>query len=65
MSGIGGIVRWDGGPVSDSRLRTMMHLIAHRGPDGLTWKTGDGVGLGHALQALRRSETHRRPQPVS
>jgi asparagine synthase (glutamine-hydrolysing) len=65
MSGIGGIVRWDGGPVSDSRLRTMMHLIGHRGPDGLTWKTGDGVGFGHALQALRRSETHRRPQPVS
>jgi asparagine synthase (glutamine-hydrolysing) len=65
MSGIGGIVRWDGGPVSESRLRTMMHLVAHRGPDGLTWGTSDGVGLGHALQALRRSETHQRPQPVS
>ena len=65
MSGIGGIVRWDGGPVSESRLRTMMRLVAHRGPDGLTWNTGDGVGFGHALHALRRSDSRQRPQPVS
>ncbi len=65
MSGIGGIVRWDGGPVSESRLRTMTQLVAHRGPDGLTWEAGAGVGFGHALQALRRSESRQRPQPVS
>ncbi len=65
MSGIGGIVRWDGGPVAEPELRTMMRLVAHRGPDRLTWRIGDGVGLGHALQAMRRCELDQRPQPVS
>jgi len=30
MSGIGGIVRWDGGPVAEHELRTMMQAAAHR-----------------------------------
>ena len=56
MSGIGGIVRCDGGPVAERVLRMMMRLVAHRGPDGLTWRIDDAVGLGHALHAMRRSE---------
>ena len=49
MSGIAGIVRFDGAPVAPELLGNMMKCLAHRGPDGKSsWIAASAV-LGHCM----------------
>jgi asparagine synthase (glutamine-hydrolysing) len=48
LSGIGGIVRMDGGPVDDAALRRMAACLAFRGPDGAGARADSSCGLAHA-----------------
>jgi asparagine synthase (glutamine-hydrolysing) len=49
MSGIAGIVRFDGKPVSVERIESLRQSIRHRGPDGaFSWRDGN-VGLVNCL----------------
>jgi asparagine synthase (glutamine-hydrolysing) len=45
VCGIAGIVRADGGSVTEAALRRMAAAQRHRGPDGYGIATGPGVGL--------------------
>ena len=49
MSGIAGIFRRDGGPVSPEALQRMLAAIAHRGPDKQAIWHGGAAGLGNCL----------------
>lgn len=62
MSGIVGIINWDGAPVDRRLLKRMTAALAVRGPDAQhTWVHG-GVGLGHAwLQTTEQSAPHNIP----
>lgn len=49
MSGIAGIVRFDGAPVEPGQIERMTAAMAHRGPDGIRhWSTGS-VALGQCM----------------
>jgi asparagine synthase (glutamine-hydrolysing) len=49
VSGIAGVVRFDGAPVLPSDVDRMIGAIAHRGPDGIdTWINGS-VGLANGM----------------
>jgi asparagine synthase (glutamine-hydrolysing) len=48
VSGLAGLLAWDGRPVAASLIERMLERIAHRGPDGRACRTGPGVGLGQA-----------------
>jgi len=63
MSGIGGIVRWDGQPVNSQQITGMMNRIRHRGPDGISVFNSGMIGLGHAALALHTRDQHR-DQPL-
>ena len=53
MCGIAGIVGGAGGPPVDlDRVRSMLAVIAHRGPDGHGLFRDDRVGLGHARLSI-------------
>lgn len=63
MSGITGIFRLDGTPVSSEVLQRMTDKMAHRGPDGSgSWNDGP-VGLGHRMLCTT-PESLRERQPV-
>ena len=47
MCGISGIVRKDGSPVEEQRIRHMTDLVAHRGPDDSGLFFRPGLALGH------------------
>ena len=49
MSGIAGIVRFDGGAPEPGRVERMTAAIAHRGPDGLAHWQGQAAALGHCM----------------
>ncbi|MDP9171908.1 MAG: lasso peptide isopeptide bond-forming cyclase [Acidobacteriota bacterium] len=49
MSGIAGIFRRDGGPVSTVDLQRMLSAIAHRGPDRSDFWCEGSVGLGNCM----------------
>jgi asparagine synthase (glutamine-hydrolysing) len=49
LSGIAGIIRFDGGPVDPARLHRMTDAMAHRGPDGIAHWVEGSVGLGHCM----------------
>lgn len=53
MSGIAGIVWWNGCQVSPSDFSGMVSLMTHRGPDGLAYSSSGNVGMAQALLALR------------
>lgn len=62
MSGLAGIVRWDGGPVETAAVDRMLDRIRHRGPHGLHSVVNGSVGLGHAHTAIAaREEGWRQP----
>ncbi len=63
MSGIAGIVHWDGRPVADGDLGRMLGAIRHRGPDGLVGEVTESVALGQARLAMR-AEEREHTQPV-
>lgn len=63
MSGICGIINFDGAPVELSVLKGMAQAAAHRGPDGVEYWIRDGAGL--ANLALRITpESLREVQPL-
>ena len=64
MSGIAGIIHWNGEPVERSDLDRMVGLMQHRGPDGIESDTSGPVALSHAKMCLRHEERDWRPQPV-
>ncbi len=64
MSGIAGIIRFDGGRVDLNQIHKMTGAMGHRGPDGINswWK--ESVLLGHCL--LRTTEeSHEENQPLA
>jgi len=62
LSGICGIVDFDGAPVDPDLLRKLAQAAAHRGPDGIRCWTDGNVGLGHlALYATSEAERERQP----
>jgi asparagine synthase (glutamine-hydrolysing) len=56
MSGIFGLVRFDGAAVSSSDLARMGNSLRHRGPDRRTVAIDDPVGLGHCLMRVNRED---------
>jgi asparagine synthase (glutamine-hydrolysing) len=63
VSGIAGVIRLDGQPVTDSDTATLQHAIARRGPDA----TGEWVGRAELLlHSLLRttSESAQESQPL-
>ena len=56
MSGIAGIVSWEGRSIAAERVQAMLELISHRGPDGLFSDVEGSVGLGTARLALSPAE---------
>jgi len=63
MSGICGIVNWDGKPVDPELLRKMADAAAYRGPDGINYWIEDNVGLAH-LALHTTPESVREEQPL-
>lgn len=56
MSGLCGIVRFDGASVAEGDLERQMKALAHRGPDRTrTWARGP-VGLGHLMMRITRED---------
>lgn len=49
MSGIAGIIRFDGAPVEPGLIEKMTTALAHRGPDGIDHWTRGSVALGHCM----------------
>jgi asparagine synthase (glutamine-hydrolysing) len=64
MSGIAGIIHFDGKPVEPGLIEKMTSAMAHRGPDGINhWRKGP-VALGHCM--LRTTpESLEEHQPVT
>jgi asparagine synthase (glutamine-hydrolysing) len=63
LSGICGVIRFDGGEVEPSWLEGMVEVARHRGPDGVgRWLEG-GVGLAH-LALHVTPESVRESQPL-
>jgi asparagine synthase (glutamine-hydrolysing) len=64
MSGIVGIVHFDGSPAASSLLRTLTDFLVFRGPDAQrTWVKGN-VGFGHTLFKTTE-ESERDCQPLT
>ncbi len=59
MSGIGGVIFWDGRPAAEALAASVMEPIRHRGPDGVRWEARGPAALGQACLALRREEVGR------
>jgi asparagine synthase (glutamine-hydrolysing) len=49
MSGIAGVVRFDGAPIEPGLIEGMTAALSHRGPDGLSQWSDGPVGMGHCL----------------
>lgn len=64
MSGIFGLLRFDGGTVASSELEAMAEAMAHRAPDGRNCKVLGSVGLGHCLMRVN-VEDRFEAQPLS
>ena len=52
MSGIFGIIRFDGGRVADRDVERLGEAMAYRGPDGRELATAGPVGLGRSLMRV-------------
>ncbi len=60
MSGICGVIYFDGRPIGDE-LRQMGNVLQHRGPDGIgTWQDGN-VGLTHLALNLFKNTVEKQP----
>jgi asparagine synthase (glutamine-hydrolysing) len=65
MSGIAGIVNWNGAPVDRALLKRMTEFMAFRGPDAQEIWTEGSAGLGHALlRTTHESVGERQPASV-
>lgn len=49
MSGVVGVVHWDGRPVTPGMVEAMTEAIRHRGPDGIAHWQGGPVALGQLM----------------
>jgi len=63
MSGIVGIIHFDGKPVAAGQIEQMTAAIAYRGPDGINHWVDGPVALGHCLlrttpEALAETQPH-------
>ncbi len=63
MSGLCGIIHFDGAPVRRPALRTMAEAAVHRGPDGVRFWSGGGAALAH-LALHVTPEDRRAQQPL-
>ena len=64
MSGIAGIIRFDGAPVEPGQIEAMTAAMAHRGPDGIAHWSKGAVALGHCM--LRTTpESLEEAQPLT
>jgi asparagine synthase (glutamine-hydrolysing) len=63
MSGICGLVNFDGAPVDPELLRKMAEASAYRGPDGIRYWVQDNVGFAH-LALNTTPESLREKQPL-
>jgi asparagine synthase (glutamine-hydrolysing) len=63
VSGICGIVNFDGAPVDPELLKKMAEAAAYRGPDGIHYWIQDNVGLAH-LALHTTPESLREHQPL-
>jgi asparagine synthase (glutamine-hydrolysing) len=63
MSGIGGIIQFNGPPINPLDLERMMQRIHHRGPDGINAVSQAMIALGHANLVLHRRERMQK-QPL-
>jgi asparagine synthase (glutamine-hydrolysing) len=62
VSGICGIVNFDGAPVDPEVLKNMAQAAAHRGPNGIHYHTEGSVGFAHlALNITPESVRERQP----
>lgn len=52
MCGIVGLLPKQAAPPDEGLLRRMTETLAHRGPDGEGFWTGEGIGLGHRRLAI-------------
>jgi asparagine synthase (glutamine-hydrolysing) len=64
MSGIAGILAFDGAPVDPGRIESMTQAMAHRGPDGIHHWRSTSVALGHCLLHTTAESMEER-QPLS
>lgn len=63
VSGIAGLIRFDGRPAGAAAARAMVQAMAHRGPDGIrTWAQG-AAALGHCMLHTT-PESLREVQPL-
>lgn len=63
MSGICGIIHFDGKPVDPDLLHGMANIMAYRGPDGIDYWIEGSVGLAH-LMLFTTPESLRERQPL-
>jgi asparagine synthase (glutamine-hydrolysing) len=64
MSGIVGVVQFDGSPVESGLLRKLTNFLAFRGPDNQQTWIKDNVGFGHVLFKTTE-ESERDSQPLT
>ena len=65
MSGICGVCHWNMTPVEPASLQDMARAAAYRGPDGISFWLGEGVGLAHlALHVTPEQQRERLPLVV-
>jgi len=64
VSGIAGIVRFDGAPVAAGLVETMTAAMAHRGPDGISHWLGGAAALGQCMLATTAESLEER-QPLA
>ena len=64
MSGIAGIIRFDGGPVEPGQIEKMTAAMSYRGPDGINHRVLGPVALGHCMFRTT-SESLEETQPLA
>ncbi len=56
MSGIFGILRFDGAAVTERELERLADAMAYRGPDGRDYVRAGAAGLGHCLMRVTKED---------
>ena len=64
MSGIAGIIRFDGGPVEPGQIEKMTGAMSYRGPDGINHRVVGPVALGQCMFRTT-SESLEETQPLT
>ena len=64
MSGIAGIIRFDGGRVEPGQIEKMTAAMSYRGPDGINHRVLGPVALGHCMFRTT-SESLEETQPLA